>query len=165
MWKKYFGPLATIVGIDILPECSQYEDEQCKVRIGEQGDLKFLNKVVQEFGPPDIVIDDGSHKMEDVSRSFQFLFPLLKNNGIYLVEDTHSCYWESYGGGLGNPSSFIEKAKGMIDTLHAYHYNDGVSVDDITNSVFSINFFDSIIVFEKKQHGPPRRLQTGNPNL
>ncbi len=39
----------------------------------------------------DIIIDDGSHMNRDVIKSFELLFPLLNDNGIYIVEDT-ICY-------------------------------------------------------------------------
>lgn len=164
MWKKYLGPFATIIGIDIEPQCMKYEDEQCKVRIGSQSDLKFLGNIIKEFGRPDIVIDDGSHKMDDMDRSFQFLYPLLNNNGVYIVEDTHTCYWEKFGGGLKNPASFIEKSKDMIDYLNAYHIDEDM-VNAFARSTFSISFFDSVVVFEKRHRGKPYAIQQGNPAL
>ena len=36
LWKKYFGPNATIVGIDIEPACATMEEPQISVRIGDQ---------------------------------------------------------------------------------------------------------------------------------
>jgi hypothetical protein len=60
MWKRYFGPHATIIGIDINPKCKAYEEDQIAIRIGEQQDVTFLNSVLDEFGAPDIVLDDGS---------------------------------------------------------------------------------------------------------
>ena len=165
LWKKYLGPFATIVGIDINEASKKYEDEQCKVRIGDQADLDCLRKVVDEFGQPDIVVDDGSHVMRDLDVSFRFLYPLLNNNGVYIVEDAHSCYLPEFGGGLGKPSSFIEKAKEMIDVLNSYHYKKEDKVDDFAKSTFSISFFDSMIVFEKRRRGKPYDLMRGNPDL
>lgn len=66
LWKKYFGPYARIIGIDIDPACAAFEEPQIAVRIGDQADRGFLATVVDEFGAPDIVIDDGSHVMDDV---------------------------------------------------------------------------------------------------
>ncbi|CAK7007331.1 MAG: hypothetical protein DELT_00296 [Desulfovibrio sp.] len=163
MWKKYLGPYASIVGIDIDPECERYEDDQCRVRIGGQGDFKFLSNVIKEFGRPDIVIDDGSHMMHDMDATFQFLYPLLNNNGVYIVEDTHTCYWEQYGGGLGNPSSFIEKAKSLVDSLNAHHISKE-TVDNFTNSTFSVCFYDSMVVFEKRHRGAPYSITIGDQN-
>ena len=164
MWKKYLGPFVTVVGIDIDPQCTKYEDEQCKVRIGQQGDFKFLSSIIKEFGTPDIVIDDGSHEMNDMDQTFQFLYPLLNNNGVYIVEDTHTCYWKDYGGGLKEQGSFIEKSKELIDYLNGYHINENM-INDFTKSTFSISFFDSVVAFEKRQHGKLYAIKRGNPNL
>src|SRR3954453_2454752 len=65
MWKQYLGPFAQIVGLDIRPECKDFEGDQIAVRIGDQADTAFLADVVEEFGLPDVVLDDGSHLMED----------------------------------------------------------------------------------------------------
>lgn len=131
MWKRYFGPHARIVGIDILPECKEFEEDQIEIRIGAQQDLQFLEKVIAEFGAPDIVLDDGSHVMSHVIASFQFLYPRVAKNGVYLVEDLHTAYWEEYEGGLRKPTKFIELSKNLLDELNAD---------------------DSVVVFEKGLH-------------
>lgn len=87
MWKKYFGPHAQIVEIDIKDKCKKYQEEQVSVRIGDQSDHRFLAEVIEEFGPPDIVLDDGSHQMDNIASTFEYLYPLLSKNGVYLVED------------------------------------------------------------------------------
>ena len=46
------------------------------------------------------MIDDGGHTMEQQIVSIETLFPLLADGGVYLVEDTHTSYWDSHGGGL-----------------------------------------------------------------
>ena len=103
MWKRYFGPHARIIGIDILPRCKEYEEDQIDVRIGPQQDTTFLQSLIDEFGTPDIVLDDGSHVMSHVVSSFQYLYPRTAKNGIYMVEDLHTAYWEEYGGGAAPP--------------------------------------------------------------
>jgi len=72
MWKRYFGPHAQIVGIDINPECIHFQEDQIAVGIGDQSDPGFLNTIVTEFGYPDVVLDDGSHVMEHLAASFRF---------------------------------------------------------------------------------------------
>ena len=56
MWRRYFGPHARIVGIDIRPECQAFEEDQIAVRIGDQSDPAFLDSVLREFGAPDVVV-------------------------------------------------------------------------------------------------------------
>lgn len=121
MWKRYFGPHARIVGIDINPKCAEHEEDQIHVRIGNQEDKTFLVQVAEEFGSFDIVIDDGSHICEHLIASFQVLYDYVKYNGVYVAEDLHTNYWPDYGGGVRRSGTFIEHAKLLIDELNAYH--------------------------------------------
>ena len=73
MWKRFFGPYCTIIGIDINERHKKHEEDRIHIRIGDQSDIKFLDSIIEEFGVPDIVIDDGSHIMEHVIKSFQYL--------------------------------------------------------------------------------------------
>jgi|ERR1700733_7919450 hypothetical protein len=149
LWKRYFGPHAQIVGIDILPHCEQFEEDQIAVRIGSQSDTSFLARVIEEFGAPDIVVDDGSHQMSDVVASFGFLYPRTARRGIYLVEDLHTAYWHHYGGGLHRPGTFIELCKSLIDELNADHADGALPPTDFTRSTLSMHFYDSMAVFER----------------
>jgi hypothetical protein len=81
LWKQYFGPLAPVVGIDIREGCAAYESDQIAVRVGHQSDPQFLDLVLAEFGPPDIVIDDGGHVMADITASFLHLYPRISATG------------------------------------------------------------------------------------
>ena len=63
MWRRYFGPDAVICGIDINPDCAQYDGQSGMVRIGSQDDPEFLASVIEEMGGIDAVLDDGSHRM------------------------------------------------------------------------------------------------------
>jgi hypothetical protein len=149
LWKRYFGPHAQIVGIDILPHCEQFEEDQIAVRIGSQSDTSFLARVIEEFGAPDIVVDDGSHQMSDVVASFGFLYPRTARRGVYLVEDLHTAYWHHYGGGLRRPGTFIELCKSLIDELNADHSDGALPPTEFTRSTLSMHFYDSMAVFER----------------
>jgi hypothetical protein len=149
MWSRFFGPLATIVGIDIDPSCKQHESDGVHVRLGDQSDPRFLNEIINEFGPPDIVLDDGSHRMDHILASFQFLYPKLPKTGLYIVEDLHTAYWEEYGGGVNKTDTFINVSKNFIDRLNADHSRGVIEPDFITKNTFSIAFYDSVIVMER----------------
>src|SRR4029077_11711119 len=75
MWQQFFGPLAKIVGIDIRERSKSYESPATFVRIGDQSDERFLQSIIDEFGVPDVVLDDGSHQMEHIAKTFNFLYP------------------------------------------------------------------------------------------
>lgn len=151
MWKKYFGPFAQIIGIDIKEKCKDFEGDQVSIRIGDQSDHKFLAEIVEEFGPPDIVLDDGSHQMEHIASSFEFLYPRLTKNGVYMVEDLCTAYWEEFGGGLGKEASFIEKCKHLVDKLNTEHTRGKLEEDEFSKSTLSMHFYNSMVAFEKGQ--------------
>ncbi len=162
MWKRYFGPYARIIGIDIKEECKRFEEDQIDIRIGEQQDTAFLKSVVDEFGAPDIVLDDGSHVMDHISTSFRFLYPQLAKNGIYMVEDLHTAYWSEFEGGLRKKGTFIELCKDLIDELNADHCPDMLSSTDFSKTTLSMHFYDSIVVFERGVHTRKFAPRIGN---
>jgi hypothetical protein len=149
MWQRFFGPFARIVGVDINENCKSYEAPGIDVRIGDQSDERFLKSLINEFGVPDVVLDDGSHRMEDIATSFNYLYPKMPKNAVYMVEDLHTAYWDEFGGGMAKPSSFINLSKGFIDKLNAEHTRGQLEPDFITRQTFGINFYDSIVVLEK----------------
>jgi hypothetical protein len=149
MWRRFFGPLATVVGVDIDPKCRAHEENGVFVRIGDQSDPKFLQSLVDEFGVPDVVLDDGSHQMAHIHATFDALYPQMGKNGVYMVEDLHTAYWPDFGGGLKEPGSFIERAKSLVDQLNADHARGALAPDAFTRETLAISFYDSMVVFEK----------------
>ncbi len=152
IWRDYFGDGARIVGIDIDPACRALEADGFDVFIGDQGDPALLARIVERFGPFDIVIDDGSHRMEDLKASFAALFPALQSGGLYMVEDTHTCYMAEYDGGYRRSGTFVENAKHIVDQMHAFHSEDRavLAPNGLTVTVNAVHFYDSIIVIEKR---------------
>jgi len=87
MWDEFF-PNATIIGVDINPECKKYESDRIKIRIGDQEDTQFLSKLVREFGSFDIVIDDGGHTTRQQQSTWERLAGAA--NKFYFIEDVHA---------------------------------------------------------------------------
>jgi hypothetical protein len=54
-----------------------------------QCDREILTRIVRDelVDELDFVVDDASHIYEQTKTSFEFLFPLLRPNGIYIIED------------------------------------------------------------------------------
>lgn len=165
LWKRHLGPFARIVGIDVHPLCKQVEEDQIHVRIGSQDDQGLLADIVAEFGNPDIVIDDGSHLQSHINTTFDFLYPRVTKNGIYVVEDLHAAYWPNHGGGLRHANSFIERAKGYVDEMHAEYTGGEQPRTSIGDRTVSIHFYDSIVVMEVGEYRPQRHTITGRAEL
>lgn len=173
LWRHYFDPSAVIVGVDINPSCRQFENasQNIFVRIGEQQNADFLRAVINEFGPFDIVIDDGSHVSAHQIATFDVLYREgLKDAGVYLVEDTHFNYWEVAREGLAASETFMHYAKQLVDRLHEpYQRFLGPQYFDVGGrlrapscpvtyfcaNTESIVFADSMVVFSKKRRFMP----------
>ena len=115
MWADYF-PNAIIHGADISPAsqiCEEYSD-RVKFHILDQRDEAQL-KNLEQFSPFDFIIDDGNHWWMEQILTFKTLFPYLKQDGIYICEDTTTSYWKEYG---NNPITAIEYFKTLVDDVH-----------------------------------------------
>jgi hypothetical protein len=161
MWKRYLGPRARILGIDINGYCKEYEEDQISVRIGSQSNTDFLGSVLEEFGQPDVVLDDGSHQMSDVVTTFNYLYPRTSASGVYAVEDLHTAYWPEYGGGLRNPASFLELCKHLVDELNASWTRNELPPTQFTGSTLSMHFYDSLVFFERGRFMPRSAPEIG----
>ena len=153
MWKDFFQGKSNTVkvyGIDIDPECKALESENIEILIGSQEDKGFLKEVRDKIGQVDIVIDDGGHTMTQQITSFEELFDIVKDNGVYLCEDLHTSYMKAYGGTYkGN--TFIEYTKSLIDNIHAqYSECAELEANRYSESIKAISYFDSMVFIEKK---------------
>ena len=168
LWRRYFAhPETLIVGIDISADCRRYDAPASgiRVRIGSQSDPAFLAAVVAEFGPFDLIIDDGSHHTTDQIASFNQLFGAgLTDQGIYLVEDLHANYWLPW---RDSANSFIDLCKLLVERMHEHYRRTShavffpqqrsrvdlaaIDVPAITPMLGEIRFFDSIVAIHKRQ--------------
>jgi hypothetical protein len=166
MWKHYFGPRAQIWGIDVKPICGQFTEEQINIVIGDQGDAAFLESLARQLPRIDVLIDDGGHRMRQQRTTFETLFPRIAEDGIYICEDLHTSYWPDYGGGHLNPRSFIEFSKNLVDRLNAWHSKEAsLAVSDFTRSAYSLHYYDSMLVIEKRRREPPVDRRTGQRTI
>lgn len=153
MWKEYLGPDSRIIGIDINPKCKVHEDEGIEIFIGSQDDPATIDAIFSKYPKVDIVLDDGSHMMQHMISSFELMYHRLNSNGVYIVEDTHTCYWDNYGGGLGREGSFMEFVKQKLDEINAVHTKDVLPVTEFTRSTDCIACYDSVVAFERRRQG------------
>lgn len=138
MWRTYF-PNSKIYGLDIHDK-SFHQERRIKIFQGSQIDAEFLEKVVEEIGTIDIIIDDGSHVNEHIITTFKFLFPHLQDNGIYVIEDTQTSYWQSFGGTSEDFNS-LETSMGFTKSLI-----DGLNYEEFDLENYEPSYYDKHIV-------------------
>ena len=85
--------------IDCVCRLQKFEERTLlapgRALIADQSNADLCDQVIRETGGEfDIIIDDGSHRIEHQLKSFSLFFPTLTDHGIYVVEDTGSVVGE-----------------------------------------------------------------------
>lgn len=94
MWLDRF-PNAIVVGIDI-GECNfdVIDPDRFIFYQVDQKDTEKLKEIGLRHKSYDLIIDDGSHLIKDYIESFYVLYPFLRRNGFYVIEDLYNNYIE-----------------------------------------------------------------------
>jgi len=86
MWK-YFFPNSQVFGFDIDSNII-FQEERITTFVGDQlnpTELKAsLSKISTKF---DLIIDDGLHSYESITKMMEACFDFLDTSGVYVVED------------------------------------------------------------------------------
>ena len=106
-----------------------------------------LNSITKKFNIRefDIIIDDGSHNLDDILIGIKFFFGLLKKNGLFIIEDFK---YPNY-----------------------YEYNNNIKhifVDKLLKNLVEKKIFPSIIFSESEQDilmNSIKKLETFKGNL
>tara|TARA_Y100001970_G_scaffold15374_1_gene17285 strand:- start:321 stop:1130 length:810 start_codon:yes stop_codon:yes gene_type:complete len=140
-WSRFFNN-GKVIGIDI----KDVNKKKLKIKTnnidlfqGSQSDYVFLKKLINKYKNFDFIIDDGSHYPKDVIKSFKFLFPYLKNGGIYFIEDTQTSYNHFFG---GNPFD-LKYANTHLNFFK--NLSDCLNYKEIPNPFYIKNPFDGLI--------------------
>jgi 23S rRNA U2552 (ribose-2'-O)-methylase RlmE/FtsJ len=166
--NKVFKNNTCIVGVDIDEKCKQYEDieNHIYIEIGDATNDKFINEILRKYGTFDIILDDGSHINRDVIKSFELLFPLLNDGGLYIVEDT-ICY-KSQSHLNNNYQNHLDYFYSFVPFLNQWRHDSTEGIKDHcvdpfkimkkTDNVFEysidkIEFGCSYIAIHKKLRG------------
>ncbi len=156
LWQNYFGAGADIHGVDIDPATAANCPPGARVHIGSQDDADFLGELVRQHGPFDIVIDDGSHRMDHQISSFEILYSGISEQGIYICEDAFTSYWPIYGGGAARGDTFIDYARNKVDELHAWWVEDGSLIaSELTANTRFVTFLSGAVIFQRGKRQPP----------
>lgn len=164
LWKEYF-PQAHIYGMDIG---FSIDEDRVTIFKGDQNNVMDLEMCIQKFKHPiSFINDDGSHIPEHQILSFNHLFKVLQDGGIYIIEDIETSYWtknDCYGYptnyGYKNPKSCIELFKPVVDFINKEFLTsenktnllkelDMFSID-ILEMISTITFCQNCIIIKKK---------------
>ena len=150
MWRRYF-PQAQVVGLDIEDKSFLDRPRMTTVQ-GDQTDRVVLTSVVERFGVPRVVVDDGSHRPADIIATFGILFPLLPDGAVYAIEDTQTSYWPEFGGSedRDSPDTTMAFVKRLLDGLNHEELLEPDYVPTYTDThVRSVHCYHNLVVVEK----------------
>jgi hypothetical protein len=89
---------STVVGIDIhLPQ--QKLPKSIQFIKGSSLDTKVIAEV-SKLGPYDLIVEDASHIQSHVCKNLDNYAPMLKINGIMIIEDTQCAILPGWGRGI-----------------------------------------------------------------
>jgi len=129
MWEEYFQN-SIIYGIDnnyegLCPE--KFDSERIIFTLCSQTDQKTLTELSEHVGGFDIIIDDCSHISSLTIKSFLILYPLLKPNGLYVIEDLHVCGFSAeYNPDNFTTIQFLSTLKHDEDKIINFHLNQKI---------------------------------------
>ena len=102
-WREYFTR-AKIIGVDIQPNCKQFESERIKIELADQSNLEHLAKLAATHGPFDLIIEDGSHmwgsSLNRVGKGRDFVIPRFARGWLAVSE--RDARHRSFPVGLGS---------------------------------------------------------------
>ncbi len=111
-------PNGQVLGVDNIKACTLLCRDISNVHLvhADATDQSLLDKVY----PCHVIIDDGRHLVQDISKSLKLLWGILEKGGIYIIEDTLCMYNMNYIRDLENNLDVseykLERMK-FIDTI------------------------------------------------
>jgi hypothetical protein len=143
MWRDFFGPQARIIGIELNPGAEKWRQDGFEIYIGSQSDPRFWADFFDTVGAIDVLLDDGGHTYEQQIKTVEFCLPHIKDQGLLVVEDTHTSYMKGFGiQGL----SLLNYAYAMADRVN--HRFSELPSRKAERRVWGIRIYESFVVFE-----------------
>jgi predicted O-methyltransferase YrrM len=90
LWRDYFTN-AEITGVDVVHRVQADNQDRITQLTGDAYTTEFLSKLKKK--PFDIIIDDGPHTFETQSFFLTNYLPLLKKDGVLILEDIIDLNW------------------------------------------------------------------------
>ena len=149
----YLGPSVRLVGMDIDETARDLADPKFPVFLGDQSDPHDLLSLQEQHGPFDVIVDDGGHTVKQQVVSAETLFPLLRDGGVYLIEDVHTSYWSEYLD--AGDDNLLDWARARLDDVNAHHFSREQDLNVWQRCLRAVHVFDSMVVLEKAESYPP----------
>ncbi|MCK4500563.1 class I SAM-dependent methyltransferase [Candidatus Babeliales bacterium] len=107
LWRDYF-PTKHIYGIDKNQRQGVNSEE--RITICLQDSTKGIPSTMENM-KFDIIIDDGDHKPQSQVATFNHYFPLLKEGGVYIIEDTRIDLIKQVTDNIPHPCEVMDRSE------------------------------------------------------
>lgn len=122
MWADYYAN-AQIIGYDIDNKTLQLQfPTNVKVKLLDQGNLEQLQKLASTDTNLDLIVDDGSHKIDHQIKTFEALFNCLRSGGQYIIEDLHTSTTRWTGYNCVNGKGALQYLNDIIQNIEPVNY-------------------------------------------
>jgi 8-demethyl-8-alpha-L-rhamnosyltetracenomycin-C 2'-O-methyltransferase len=129
----------------------------------DQSSAQDLAILLEREGPFNIIIDDGSHLSAHQIFTFNELFPTLRHDRIYIIEDVQTSYWPGqvgrtkWDGAMIDTPDFAKTCVGYFcDLLKYINYAEFVPDQrydpkkvELAKQIKSIRFEHNLIIVTK----------------
>ncbi len=147
MWMSLFKN-AHIYGVD--KESENKNNEKYTIFKGDQSNIDDLNSLKSALIDKNVffINDDGSHIPEHQLKTFNVLFPILVEGGIYIIEDIETSYWSKgdcynykteYG--YKHTNSIVEIFKEVTDIINREFI---IEKTKLSNKILHYDYIDSV---------------------
>ncbi|RZF30207.1 glycosyltransferase [Paraburkholderia sp. UYCP14C] len=145
MWRRYLGPQARIIGVDLNPAARKWEKNGFEIFIGDQSSSLFWEDFYKRVGSIDVLIDDGGHMNHQQIVTADRAFSHLNDGGMLIVEDVHTSYMPGFNSEPRH--SFVEFGKHVADAVNARFPGIKTGATCYKDRVWNVSFFESIVAF------------------
>ena len=160
IWKELFSKINISV-LEYDEECAnKFKNKVNNLYTGDQSNLQLLDRIGQEVGPFDVIVDDGGHTRKQQVNSVIGLWPYVASKGVYVIEDFFTSFLQKFN---DNKESSFDLVMDLIillnnPSLAGYSLNTqelpNIKITEhakaISESLLSISCFERACVLFKK---------------
>jgi hypothetical protein len=143
LWREYL-PNAELFGVDII---NKSDIDGVSFLQADQSVREDLERIANQIGTVNVIVDDGSHVVGHQILTFEVLFPMVQPGGLYVVEDIETSFWpvgtEIYGYPVGG-KTVLDFFVGLLENVNAH-----TTGKENSFGVESVLFFENAVVIQK----------------
>lgn len=149
-WLEYFpNPDARFFGVDV-GNTHKIEDPRYQFFLCDQTNADTLPLPML-----DIVIDDAGHIAAPMMECFRHLWPKVKRNGIYALEDVAVFWDDDYHPSAPLGQMWLSQLIGHVNLSGKRYYgkpkpNPDVDLTDLERTIDFVHFYRGLVIIGKK---------------